>query len=594
MIQFSWKSAKIKWKHLFWFENFVVLDFLFYVLRRFSLARWALLMALLILILEYICISVMIPLAASNANVSTNTTRGAFVSDIWYRIVYSLGLSPELITWVWIFLVLLALRSAFGYIHILISIYLSKQVHRQLSDDIFRQVLIHEPMIQVYKRSIGYYVTLAGDDTFRAGALVNSASMMLVSIFASVAGLILLFLFSPVAFFGTISFLFVSAFVVIVCMRFMLRFNNQAAVVSRESATTYLEALNGLRSIRSMGCESFAHDAYLDVTRRYTRLQILVDGLRAGVKSVPGLVALMAGVIALGPWFSEVIPLEPQFVFAGTTIIIRVFISLGGLMSAGGTFLVDVRAAKDLRTLIQVNKAVKHSDELAVKKSTRPTIDSFRELVLRQVCYSYANEAPVLKSLNFTFMQGKIYAIIGPSGSGKSTLADLLLGMLSPDSGEILMDGQVISHEDLRRRTVLVEQQARIFSVSVRDNLTLGLDVSDSEIEAALEAVDLLDFIRSLPDGIHTLMDYQGANFSGGQRQRLSIARALLRQPQILILDEATSALDSQTRDLVINRIGARLKDAAIIFITHDKTIAEMADDVLTLASEAAEYHGKT
>jgi ABC-type bacteriocin/lantibiotic exporter with double-glycine peptidase domain len=177
-----------------------------------------------------------------------------------------------------------------------------------------------------------------------------------------------------------------------------------------------------------------------------------------------------------------------------------------------------------------------------------------------------------------------VHAIIGPSGSGKSTLADLLLGMFAPDAGEILLDGLPIPPEALRRRVVLVEQQPRIFSVSVRDNLSLGLAVSDADIEAVLEAVDLGDVIRALPAGIHTLMDYQGSNLSGGQRQRLSIARALLRQPQVLILDEATSALDPQTRDLVVARIRARLQHGVIVFITHDETIAELADVVLALS----------
>jgi ATP-binding cassette subfamily B protein len=564
-----------------------VLSFLGHVVRHFPLARWALALTLLLLVLEYAGISVMIPLAASSGGASGSGASHA-VSRLWGQAVAMLGLTPTLMTWVWLFLVLLALRSAAGYVHVLVTTYLSKQVHRRLSEDVFRRVLVDEPMTQVYKRSIGYYVSLAGDDTFRAGSLVNSGLQMLAGVLSAGAGLVLLYLFSPLAFAATLGFLVLSALLVLLCIRQMLRRNGQSVALSREAGTGFLEALNSLRSIRSMGCEPFVRETYRGQMQRYTRLLFEVDGLKAGIKAVPGLVALLTGVVALGPWFSGALPLAPQAVFAGTTIIIRIFISLGALMTSAGAFLVDARAAKDLGELIQADDAASRADAgpaaAAAAAALPPPAGGFGALALRHVHYAYAPGLPVLQDLSFTFREGRVHAIIGPSGSGKSTLADLLLGMFAPDAGEILLDGLPIPPEALRRRVVLVEQQPRIFSVSVRDNLSLGLAVSDADIEAVLEAVDLGDVIRALPAGIHTLMDYQGSNLSGGQRQRLSIARALLRQPQVLILDEATSALDPQTRDLVVARIRARLQHGVIVFITHDETIAELADVVLALS----------
>lgn len=561
-----------------------VLPFLLHVIRHFPLARWALVLTLLLLLLEYAVVSVMIPLAASSGGGSSSGA-SATVSRIWGQVVAMLGLQPTLITWVWLFLVLLTLRSAAGYAHVLVTTYLSKQVHRRFSEDVFRRVLLDEPMTQVYKRSIGYYVSLAGDDTFRAGSLVNSGLQMLAGVFSAGAGLILLYLFSPLVFAATLGFLGLSALLVLLSIRQMLRRNGQSVALSREAGTGFLEALNSLRSIRSMGCEPFVRETYRGQMQRYTRLLFEVDGLRAGIKAVPGLVALLTGVVALGPWFSGAIPLAPQTVFAGTTIIIRIFISLGVLMSSAGAFLIDVRAAKDLRQLTQADAAANQAEAVPVSSTgaSAGSALSFHELALRGVDYAYAPDQPVLQGLSFTFRAGRVHAIIGPSGSGKSTLADLLLGLFAPDAGQILADGVPLSPEFLRQRVILVEQQPRIFSVSVQDNLSLGMAVSDAEIEAVLEAVDLTEVIRALPDGIHTLMDYQGSNLSGGQRQRLSIARALLRQPQVLILDEATSALDPQTRDLVVARIRARFQHGVIVFITHDETIAELADEVLAL-----------
>ncbi len=561
-----------------------VLAFLAHVIRHFPLARWALMLTLLLLLLEYVGISVMIPLAASSGG-GSGSGASANVIRLWGQTVTMLGLPPTLMTWVWLFLVLLALRSAAGYAHVLVTTYLSKQVHRRLSDDVFRRVLVDEPMTQVYKRSIGYYASLAGDDTFRAGSLVNTGLQMLAGLLSAGAGLMLLYLFSPLVFAATLGFLVLSALLVLLCARQMLRRNGLSVALSRESGTGFLEALNSLRSIRSMGCELFVRETYRGQMQRYTRLLFEVDGLKAGIKVVPGLVALLTGVVILGPWFSSSIPLDPETVFAGTTIIIRIFVSLGTLITSAGAFLIDARAAKDLGELIQADAATSRADATPAT-STGPLVRSaagFQELELRGVGYAYMPGQPVLQGLNFTFHAGRVHAIIGPSGSGKSTLADLLLGMFPPDVGQILADGSPMPPEALRQRVILVEQQPRILSVSVRDNLSLGMVVNDVDIEAVLAAVDLVEVIHALPSGIHTLMDYQGSNLSGGQRQRLSIARALLRRPEVLILDEATSALDPSTRDRVVARVREFLPKGAIVFITHDETIAELADEILAL-----------
>jgi ATP-binding cassette subfamily B protein len=130
---------------------------------------------------------------------------------------------------------------------------------------------------------------------------------------------------------------------------------------------------------------------------------------------------------------------------------------------------------------------------------------------------------------------------------------------------------------------MLVEQQPKIFSSSVKENLLMGLQASDAELYAVLEIVNLDGMVRSLEAGLDTRLTYLGENFSGGQRQRLGIARALLRNPDVLILDEATSALDPETRIHVVAKLRERMRDGIIIFITHDEEIAAMADEVLKI-----------
>ena len=129
-----------------------------------------------------------------------------------------------------------------------------------------------------------------------------------------------------------------------------------------------------------------------------------------------------------------------------------------------------------------------------------------------------------------------------------------------------------------RARFMLVEPQPKIFSTTVKDNLLLGAKASDAAVLAALETVNLDEMVRVLNQGLDTRLTYLGENFSGGQRQRLGIARALIRQPDVLILDEATSALDSATRIEVVAKLRDRMREGIIIFITHDPEISALAD----------------
>lgn len=546
--------------------------------RHFPMIRLALIVTMLLLFLEYATLSLMIPLS-----MGTNLNSDAGIVTIWIAVITFLGLSPSLMTWVWLFLVLLSLRSIVGYAHLCITTLASKQVHRELSKSVFSQVVFDEPMAQIYKRTVGFYISLAGDDTFRAGTLVNSSLQFLAALVSVCAGLLLLFRFSSAAFQTTLVFIVFTGIGVAFCAQVLLRLNSRVVNLSREAGTSFVEALNSLRSIRSMSAEKYVQESHSKQIHEYTRLLFLVDVFKNGIRFVPAIVALTIGIVALAPVNASAFALEATAIFAVTTILIRLFLSLGALINAGGALLMDGRAVTDLGSLIDFHKdAVRTS---ATFSSCETLAIEYVEL--SNVNYAYDKEKNVLCDLNLRLIRGYCYSLIGPSGTGKSTLADLLLGLVKPDSGVLRVNGQEIDGERLRGRLILVEQQPRIFSSTVRDNLTLGLKINDAEVLAALCAVEMTSFVEDLPDGLDTLLEYQGANISGGQRQRLSIARALLRRPEILILDEATSALDAATERLVIQSLKRTMKDGVLIFITHDPEVAAVADEVIDLHRSA-------
>jgi ATP-binding cassette subfamily B protein len=208
------------------------------------------------------------------------------------------------------------------------------------------------------------------------------------------------------------------------------------------------------------------------------------------------------------------------------------------------------------------------------------------ELQFDRVAMRYDRDA-VLRDIDLTIPAGSLCAILGPSGAGKSTMADLMVRYLDPDSGRISVDGRDLRDcalDDLRREIILVDQAPYLFNDTIAANIGFALpDVSRTAIEAAAHAAGLDGFIARLPDGYETRAGERGAALSAGERQRIVLARALLRKPGILILDEPTSALDGDTEALIAGRLRGALPDATIIVITHKPALADMADHVIRL-----------
>ena len=206
---------------------------------------------------------------------------------------------------------------------------------------------------------------------------------------------------------------------------------------------------------------------------------------------------------------------------------------------------------------------------------------------LRDVNFKYGCRTPVLEKLNLRIPAGKVVAIVGESGSGKSTLLKLLMGFYAPTAGRLTADGVDQREFDLaswRRRIGLVSQDAFVFNGTLRENIAVGCPTAtaDDVLTAARDA-GLEEFIASLPDGFETVVGERGANLSGGQRQRLGIARALLRQPDILIFDEATSHLDTETERAIQENLRTALADKTVILVAHRLSTIRSADLIYVL-----------
>lgn len=231
---------------------------------------------------------------------------------------------------------------------------------------------------------------------------------------------------------------------------------------------------------------------------------------------------------------------------------------------------------------------VLESPDLEINQGKRIVDQVDGVIEFKDVSFTYpTNHKPTLNHITFSASPGKMVALVGPSGSGKSTLINLVIGFLRPSQGCICIDGS--DNKDLDLRTVrkflsVVPQESVLFDGTIAENISYGLsDVSTQEIEKALKDANAWDFVHAFDDGVETIVGERGARLSGGQRQRLAIARALIRNPRILILDEATSALDSESEKMIQVALSPLMKNRTTFVVAHRLSTVQEADQILVL-----------
>ena len=376
-------------------------------------------------------------------------------------------------------------------------------------------------------------------------------------------------------------------------------------------------ALNGLRAVRSqamrreqglligVGMQMLSHADNLRMTGSDDRFFARFSGqqarelharqLHAELGSVnaalPGLVAALRAAVILGLGGSLVVAGDLTL---GTLVAFYILAEM--FLAPVGRFLefTDRRQAleADLQRLEDISTATEDPvfERRSPESDSIPTFNGRLQLAgqleLRNVTFGYnRSRPPLIKDFNLVVRPGQRVAVVGPSGSGKSTLARLVAGIYQPWSGEILFDGHLrdeIPEEVLRRSISMVDQEVVLFSASLRDNITLwNPAIPDEAVFSATRDACIHDEILFRPDGYSTLVEEGGVNFSGGQRQRLEIARALVGNPTILVLDEATSALDAATEEDVDDAL--RRRGVTCLIVAHRLSTVRDCDQIIVL-----------
>lgn len=375
------------------------------------------------------------------------------------------------------------------------------------------------------------------------------------------------------------------------------KYSVELRVAEREISKASFEAIQGSKEILAANNQKFFVDKYVKSTNRHIKASIMLDmALQTPtyiieMVCVTGLLLIIALEVGRGN-------ASVQMIEAMSMVAVAAFRILPGVAAASSAYSTiksrmpsfqaayeTVKRIKDLEEENQQNKIGKASE---MDKETNIVLKD--NITFHNVSYRYPNtEKYILKNIEFVIKAKSSVGLIGSSGAGKSTFVDVLLGLLKAESGTITMDGVEIEKlgAQWNRNIGYVPQSVYLLDASVRENIAFGIEkdkINEENIWNALEMAQLKEFVSGLSNGLETQVGERGVKFSGGQMQRLAIARALYFNPEILVLDEATAALDNETEQALMEGIENLLGRKTLIIIAHRLTTIRKCDFIYEIS----------
>jgi ABC transporter fused permease/ATP-binding protein len=459
-----------------------------------------------------------------------------------------------------------------------------ERVVAKLRQDLFASLMSQEVGFFDERKTGELTNRLASDTTVLQNTVSVNISMGLRNTAQALGGIALLFHTSPVLtglMLAIVPAVAVGAVMYGRKVRGLSRDTQDALAAANQVAE---EGISGVRTVRSFAAERHEVERYRTAIERaygIARRRIFQSTFFMAGASAAG---YMASATVL--WYGARLVLEGRMTVGALTSFLMyslmVAVSLGTLTDLWADFMRASGAAERVFELIDRQPTIPSTG------GERPTSVQGR-VEFQEVRFAYPSrlDIPVLQGIDLELAPGEVVAIVGPSGAGKSTIAALLARMYDPQGGRVLLDGKELRSLDpewLRQHIGTVAQEPMLFATSVADNIRYGrMDATEAEIEAAARAANAHEFISRFPEGYRTLVGERGVQLSGGQKQRIAIARAVLKDPRLLVLDEATSALDAESEHLVQEALERLMKGRTTLIIAHRLSTVAGADRVLVL-----------
>ena len=470
-----------------------------------------------------------------------------------------------------------------GAIRSHLLLYLSQKLDIVLLLGYYRHVL-ELPMNFFGTRKVGEIISRFNDASNVREAISGATLTIMIDTLMAIAGAVILYMQNSKMFAVTIVIVLLYVVIVLLFNKWYEKLNRKQMEDNAQLTSYMVESLNGIQTIKAYNAERGVNreteSRFVRLLRSVFKLS-WVSNLQSSFKL---LVELIGGIVIL--WIGGISVIEGDM-------------TIGALITFNSLLAYFLEPVKNLINLQpQMQTAIVAADrldeimDLEVEKTNaeyhKLNPNSLAgDIEIRNLNFRYGTRKLVLENINLKIEKGQKIAFVGESGSGKTTLSKLLLHFYVPETGEILIDENNIEDiqlECLREKIAYIPQETFLFSGSIYENLSLGLDdVAMEDIIGACKMAQVHEFINELPLRYETRLEENGTNISGGQRQRLAIARAMLKKPDILILDEATSNLDAITERALDKTIHEFAKDMTTIFIAHRLSTIKNCDKIYVL-----------
>ena len=491
--------------------------------------------------------------------------------------------------------VLFGFQSLFSFVRVVLFNNVTENALRDLRNDAFSK-LVYMPMDFFNRNKVGELTSrLSSDIAQIQETLRTTIAEFFRQIIIVVGGILFLFFISwklALIMLGTVP---VMAIVAVIFGRYIRKLSKEAQDYIAESNSIVEEALTGIANVKAFTNEFFIFSNYKKSTQQTRDLNVR-SGIWRGL-FVSFIIFCLFGAIVFIVWRGLLMTQGPNpelnqegfYQFVLFTIMMGA--SVGSLPDLYASVQKAIGATENLMDIIH------QETEVQTNKGTRTDKLSGR-IQVDNVHFSYPqrNDVEVLKGISFDVKENQTLALVGQSGSGKSTISNLLLQFYTLSEGSISFDGipaKDMELNALRDQMAIVPQEVILFSGSIRENILFGNpNATEEEVIEAAKQANAWEFIDTFPNKLETEVGDRGIQLSGGQKQRIAIARAILKNPTILILDEATSALDSESERLVQDALDKLMKGRTSIVIAHRLSTIRNADQILVLQGGVIEESG--
>lgn len=487
-------------------------------------------------------------------------------------------------------LVLLVIQSVFSFFRVVIFTQVTEKTMRDIRKDAFDK-LVYMPMDFFNKNKVGELTgRIAADITLIQDTLRTTIAEFFRQIIIIIGSIIFITIVSWKLALIMLATVPVMALIAVIFGRFIRKLSKKAQDYSATSNAIIEESLMGITNVKTFTNEAFMIAKYRKSIETIKKLNIKSGNWRGLFISF--IITCLFGAIIFIIWQGLHMTVGPDatldkgdfFSFVMFTVFMGA--SIGSIPDLYATMQKAVGATEHLMNII-----TEETEEM-IHTGTKTT-PIHGDVAFNDVSFFYPQrkDFKVLDHLTFSAKKGEKIAFVGASGAGKSTIASILQRFYSPTSGTYTIDGTDVSEfslNHLRSHTALVPQEVILFSGSIKDNIRFGKQgATDEEIISAAKKANAFDFITSFPDGFETEVGDRGIQLSGGQKQRIAIARAILKDPTILILDEATSALDTESERLVQDALDNLMENRTSFIIAHRLSTIRKVDTILVME------HGK-